>query len=72
LAPAATIFDGLLGQEAHLADAAFGMGVTGQAVIHQQPGLVHVVLDHALAVADGDRVDAAGRDFLAGFGLHIL
>ena len=57
------LVDGLPGQEAHLADAAFGVGVAGQAVLHQQPGLVHVVLDHALAVADGDGVDAAAEGF---------
>jgi hypothetical protein len=53
-----------------LADAAFGVGVPFQTVFHQQPGLGHVVLDLALAVADGDGVDAAGKLFVAGIVLH--
>ena len=44
-------------QQAHLADAAFGVGVALQAVLHQETGGSNVVLDHALAVADRDGVD---------------
>ena len=47
------------GQQAHLADAPFGMGIARQAVVHQKLRLVDVMLDHALAVADGDGEDAA-------------
>ena len=56
------------GQQAHLADAAFGMGIALQAVFHQETGLRDVVLDHALAVADGDGMDAAQCGWCGNFG----
>jgi hypothetical protein len=48
------------------------MGVPLQAVLRQQAGLGHVVLHHPFAVADGDGMDLAGKNFFDWVFLHTF